>query len=329
MALPELFEDRLSVPVIGSPLFIISNPKLVIAQCLAGVVGSFPSLNARPIEQLDEWLSEITETLSNARRERPEARIAPYSVNLIVHKSNNRLDQDLELCVKHKVPLVITSLGARPEVNEAIHSYGGLVMHDIINVVFAHKALEKGADGLIAVCAGAGGHAGTHSPFALIQEIREFFDGPLALSGAIATGKAVYAAQALGADLAYIGTAFIACDEARAVDGYKDMIVNSAAKDIVYSSLFTGVSGNYLAPSIAAAGLDPNNLPEGDKATMNFREGESSKAKAWRDVWGSGQGIGAIKQRMPAADYIARLRDEYLAEAQYMAKMARSFGEAP
>ncbi len=329
MALPELFEGRLSVPVIGSPLFIISNPKLVIAQCLAGVVGSFPSLNARPIEQLDEWLSEITETLSNARRERPDARIAPYAVNLIVHKSNNRLDQDLELCVKHKVPLVITSLGARPEVNEAIHSYGGLVMHDIINVVFAHKALEKGADGLIAVCAGAGGHAGTHSPFALIQEIREFFDGPLALSGAIATGKAVYAAQALGADLAYIGTAFIACDEARAVDGYKDMIVNSAAKDIVYSSLFTGVSGNYLAPSIAAAGLDPNNLPEGDKATMNFREGESSKAKAWRDVWGSGQGIGAIKKRMPAADYIARLRDEYLAEAQYMAKMARSFGEAP
>ncbi len=329
MALPELFEGRLSVPVIGSPLFIISNPKLVIAQCLAGVVGSFPSLNARPIEQLDEWLSEITETISNARREHPDARIAPYAVNLIVHKSNNRLDQDLELCVKHKAPLVITSLGARPEVNEAIHSYGGLVMHDIINVVFAHKALEKGADGLIAVCAGAGGHAGTHSPFALIQEIREFFDGPLALSGAIATGKAVYAAQALGADLAYIGTAFIACDEARAVDGYKDMIVNSAAKDIVYSSLFTGVSGNYLAPSIAAAGLDPNNLPEGDKATMNFREGESSKAKAWRDVWGSGQGIGAIKQRMPAADYIARLRDEYLAEARYMGKMARSFGEAP
>ncbi len=329
MALPELFEGRLSVPVIGSPLFIISNPKLVIAQCLAGVVGSFPSLNARPIEQLDEWLSEITETISSARRERPDARIAPYAVNLIVHKSNNRLDQDLELCVKHKVPLVITSLGARPEVNEAIHSYGGLVMHDIINVVFAHKALEKGADGLIAVCAGAGGHAGTHSPFALIQEIREFFDGPLALSGAIATGKAVYAAQALGADLAYIGTAFIACDEARAVDGYKDMIVNSAAKDIVYSSLFTGVSGNYLAPSIAAAGLDPNNLPEGDKATMNFREGESSKAKAWRDVWGSGQGIGAIKQRMPAADYIARLRDEYLAEAEHMAKMARSYGETP
>lgn len=325
MALPEILAGKLSVPVIGSPLFIISNPALVIAQCLAGVVGSFPSLNARPVAQLDEWLTEIKEALEAARAVQPDARIAPYAVNLIVHRSNNRLEQDLALCVKHKVPLVITSLGARPEVNEAIHSYGGVVMHDIINVVFAHKALEKGADGLIAVCAGAGGHAGTHSPFALIQEIREFFDGPLALSGSIATGHAVYAAQALGADLAYIGTAFIACDEARAVDGYKDMIVESAAKDIVYSSLFTGVSGNYLAPSIAAAGMDPNNLPAGDKATMNFREGESSKAKAWKDVWGSGQGIGAIKKRMPAADYIAKLRSEYHQESRRMADISQAY----
>lgn len=318
MALPEFLNGRLSIPAIGSPLFIISNPALVIAQCTSGVIGSFPSLNARPLEQLDEWLSEISETLDAARASNPQAKIAPYAVNLIVHKSNNRLDQDLEMCVKHKVPLVITSLGARPEVNEAIHSYGGIVMHDIINVVFAHKALEKGADGLIAVCAGAGGHAGTHSPFALIQEIREFFDGPLALSGSIATGSAIYAAQAIGADLAYIGTAFIACDEARAPEGYKNMIVDSAAKDIVYSSLFTGVHGNYLAPSVAAAGLDPNNLPEGDKATMNFREGESSKAKAWRDVWGSGQGIGAVKKRMTTADFIAKLRSEYVAEHHAM-----------
>ncbi len=318
MALPEFLNGRLSIPAIGSPLFIISNPALVIAQCTSGVIGSFPSLNARPLQQLDEWLSEISETLDAARASNPQAKIAPYAVNLIVHKSNNRLDQDLEMCVKHKVPLVITSLGARPEVNEAIHSYGGIVMHDIINVVFAHKALEKGADGLIAVCAGAGGHAGTHSPFALIQEIREFFDGPLALSGSIATGSAIYATQAIGADLAYIGTAFIACDEARAPEGYKDMIVDSAAKDIVYSSLFTGVHGNYLAPSVAAAGLDPNNLPEGDKATMNFREGESSKAKAWRDVWGSGQGIGAVKKRMTTADFIAKLRSEYVAEHHTM-----------
>lgn len=326
MALPEILRGRLSIPAIGSPLFIISNPALVIAQCTAGVVGSFPSLNARPVEQLDEWLSEIGETLDQARARDPAAKIAPYAVNLIVHKSNNRLDQDLALCVKHKAPLVITSLGARPEVNEAIHSYGGIVMHDIINVVFAHKALEKGADGLIAVCAGAGGHAGTHSPFALIQEIREFFDGPLALSGSISTGSAIYAAQAIGADLAYIGTAFIACDEARATDGYKDMIVASASKDIVYSSLFTGVHGNYLAPSIAAAGLDPNNLPEGDKATMNFKEGESSKAKAWRDVWGSGQGIGAINKRMSAGDYISRLKAEYLETRHRMATNSAPYG---
>ena len=309
--MPASLANQLSIPVIGSPLFIISNPDLVLAQCRSGIVGSFPSLNARPIEQLDEWLSRINEELAVARSANPAAKIAPYAVNLIVHKSNPRIEEDLALCVKHKVPIVITSLGARPEVNEAVHSYGGIVLHDIINIVFAHKALEKGADGLIAVCAGAGGHAGVLSPFALISEIREFFDGPLALSGAISTGRQVLAAQAMGADLAYIGTAFIATHEARAPDNYKDMIVASAAKDIIYSSLFTGVHGNYLAPSIAASGLDPNTLPEGDKATMSFKAGESAKAKAWKDVWGSGQGIGAVKARMSAADYIAQLRREY------------------
>jgi nitronate monooxygenase len=311
MAIPASLANQLSIPVIGSPLFIISNPDLVLAQCKAGVVGSFPSLNARPIEQLDEWLSRINEELATARSANPTAQIAPYAVNLIVHKSNPRIEEDLALCVKHKAPIVITSLGARPEVNEAVHSYGGIVLHDIINIVFAHKALEKGADGLIAVCAGAGGHAGVLSPFALISEIREFFDGPLALSGAISTGRQVLAAQTLGADFAYIGTAFIATHEARAPDNYKDMIVASAAKDIVYSSLFTGVHGNYLAPSIAAAGLDPNTLPEGDKATMSFQAGESAKAKAWKDVWGSGQGIGAVKARMGAAEYVAQLKLEY------------------
>ena len=311
MAIPASLANQLSIPVIGSPLFIISNPDLVLAQCKAGVVGSFPSLNARPIEQLDEWLSRINEELAAARRANTAAKIAPYAVNLIVHKSNPRIEEDLALCVKHKAPIVITSLGARPEVNEAVHSYGGIVLHDIINIVFAHKALEKGADGLIAVCAGAGGHAGVLSPFALISEIREFFDGPLALSGAIATGRQVLAAQAMGADFAYIGTAFIATHEARAPDNYKDMIVASAAKDIVYSSLFTGVHGNYLAPSIAAAGMDPNNLPEGDKATMSFKAGESAKAKAWKDVWGSGQGISAVKARMSATDYVAQLKREY------------------
>lgn len=325
MAIPASIANQLSIPVIGSPLFIISGPDLVIAQCKSGVIGSFPSLNARPIEQLDEWLSRINEELAAARAADPKAKIAPYAVNLIVHKSNNRIEEDLAMCVKHKVPMVITSLGARPEVNDAIHSYGGIVLHDIINIVFAHKALEKGADGLIAVCAGAGGHAGTLSPFALISEIREFFDGPLALSGSISTGRQVLAAQAMGADFAYIGTAFIPTDEARAMEGYKDMIVASAAKDIVYSSLFTGVSGNYLAPSIAKAGMDPNNLPEGDKATMSFRAGESSKAKAWKDVWGSGQGIGAIKSRMPAAQYIAQLKREYAEARAELAKSAANF----
>ena len=311
MAIPASLANQLSIPVIGSPLFIISNPDLVLAQCKAGVIGSFPSLNARPIEQLDEWLSQLNEELSKARAANPAAKIAPYAVNLIVHKSNNRIDEDLALCVKYRVPMVITSLGARPEVNQAIQSYGGIVLHDIINIVFAHKALEKGADGLIAVCTGAGGHAGVMSPFALISEIREFFDGPLALSGAISNGRQVLAAQAMGADFAYIGSAFIATHEARAVDGYKDMIVASAAKDIVYSSLFTGVHGNYLAPSIAKAGMDPNNLPDGDKATMSFQSGEGSKAKAWKDVWGAGQGVGGVKARMGAGEYVAQLKRDY------------------
>lgn len=311
MAIPASLANQLSIPVIGSPLFIISNPDLVLAQCKAGVIGSFPSLNARPIEQLEEWLAQLNEELAAARKANPAAKIAPYAVNLIVHKSNNRLDEDLALCVKYKVPIVITSLGARPDVNDAIHSYGGIVMHDIINIVFAHKALEKGADGLIAVCTGAGGHAGVLSPFALISEIREFFDGPLALSGAISNGGQVLAAQAMGADFAYIGSAFIPTHEARAVEGYKDMIVASAAKDIVYSSLFTGVHGNYLAPSIAKAGMDPNNLPEGDKATMSFQSGEGAKAKAWKDVWGAGQGVGGVKARMGAAEFVAKLKREY------------------
>jgi nitronate monooxygenase len=311
MAIPASLANQLSIPVIGSPLFIISNPDLVLGQCKAGVIGSFPSLNARPIEQLDEWLSQISEELARARAANPAAKIAPYAVNLIVHKSNNRIEEDLALCVKYKVPMVITSLGARPEVNQAIQSYGGIVLHDIINIVFAHKALEKGADGLIAVCAGAGGHAGTLSPFALISEIREFFDGPLALSGSISNGRQVLAAQAMGADFAYIGSAFIPTHEARAVDGYKDMIVASAAKDIIYSSLFTGVHGNYLAPSIAKAGMDPNNLPNGDKESMSFQSGEGSKAKAWKDVWGAGQGVGGVKARMSAGEYVSQLKREY------------------
>jgi nitronate monooxygenase len=324
--IPASLASQLSLPVIGSPLFIISNPDLVLAQCRAGIIGSFPSLNARPIEQLDDWLSRINSELAAARKASPAARIAPYAVNLIVHKSNNRIEEDLALCVKHKAPIVITSLGARTEVNDAVHSYGGIVLHDIINIVFAHKALEKGADGLIAVCAGAGGHAGVLSPFALISEIREFFDGPLALSGAISSGRQILAAQAMGADFAYIGSAFIPTHEARAPDGYKDMIVSSAAKDIVYSSLFTGVHGNYLAPSVAAAGMDPNNLPDGDKATMDFKANEGgSKPKAWKEVWGSGQGIGAVKTRMSAAEYVAQLKREYEEARGELTRSAAAF----
>ncbi|RFO98961.1 nitronate monooxygenase [Rhodoferax lacus] len=302
--------DRLPFPVIGSPLFIISNPKLVIAQCINGVVGSMPALNARPAEQLEEWLIEITEALAAHDRAHPESPAAPFAINQIVHKSNARLEHDMALCVKYKVPIIITSLGAREDVNAAAHSYGGVVLHDIINNKHAHKAIEKGADGLIAVAAGAGGHAGVKSPFALVQEIRQWFDGPLALSGAIATGDAVLAAQAMGADFAYIGSAFIATEEARAVQEYKQCIVASDSDDIVYSNLFTGVHGNYLAPSIRAAGMDPDKLPVSDPSAMNFA---GDKAKAWKEIWGCGQGIGAVTQVQSASSYIAQLKREYAA----------------
>jgi nitronate monooxygenase len=309
MALPPLF-DKLRLPAVGAPQFIIANPDLVIAQCKAGIVGAFPSLNARPQPVLDEWLDRIKDELAAYDEANPKAPAAPYAVNLIVHKTNERIETDLAACVKHKVPIVITSLGARPEVNEAVHSYGGIVLHDIINITFARKALEKGADGLIAVCAGAGGHAGGLSPFALVHEIREFFDGPLLLSGAIATGKGILAAQAMGADLAYMGSAFIATTEANAPAAYKQMIVDSTAGDIVYTNLFTGVLGNYLKGSIAGAGLDPDNLPQSDPSAMNFAGG-SSKAKAWKDIWGAGQGVGAVHQVVPTADLVARLKREY------------------
>ena len=295
-------------PVIASPLFIISNPKLVIEQCKAGVIGSMPALNARPASQLDEWLAEITETLAAHNKAHPDRPAAPFAINQIVHKSNDRLEHDMALCVKYKVPVIITSLGAREEINQAAHSYGGVVLHDIINNTFARKAIDKGADGLIAVAAGAGGHAGTKSPFALIQEIRQWFDGPVALSGAIASGGAILAAQAMGADFAYIGSAFIATHEARASDDYKQAIVDCNSDDIVYSNLFTGVHGNYLAPSIRAAGLDPQNLPESDPSKMNF--GGDAK-KAWKDIWGCGQGIGAVSAVLSTAERVAQLKAEY------------------
>jgi nitronate monooxygenase len=303
---------HLPFPVIGSPLFIISNPKLVIAQCVAGVVGSMPALNARPAEQLEDWLIEITEALAAHNAAHPDRPAAPFAINQIVHKSNDRLEHDMALCVKYKVPIIITSLGAREDINAAAHSYGGVVLHDIINNKHAHKAIEKGADGLIAVAAGAGGHAGVKSPFALIQEIRQWFDGPVALSGSIASGGAVLAAQAMGADFAYIGSAFIATEEARAADGYKQAIVDSNSDDIVYSNLFTGVHGNYLAPSIRAAGMDPDNLPVSDPSKMNFG---GDKSKAWKDIWGCGQGIGAIAKVQPAGEFVAQLKREY-AEAR-------------
>ena len=305
--LPPVLRD-LKFPVIGSPLFIISNPQLVIAQCTSGVIGAMPALNARPAELLDEWLAEITETLAAYNKANPDKPAAPFAINQIVHKSNDRLEHDMQVCAKYKVPIVITSLGAREDVNQAVHSWGGVVLHDIINNKFAHKAIEKGADGLIAVAAGAGGHAGTKSPFALIQEIRQWFDGPLALSGSIASGGAILAAQAMGADFAYIGSAFIATHEARAQDAYKQAIVDSNSDDIVYSNLFTGVHGNYLAPSIRAAGLDPDNLPESDPSKMNF--GGDAK-KAWKAIWGCGQGIGAINAVTSTAELVGKLRREY------------------
>lgn len=307
MSLPALLQN-LSLPAVCSPLFIISNPDLVIAQCKAGVVGSFPALNARPAHVLGEWLDRITTELAEHDAKHPDRPAAPFAVNQIVHKSNDRLEHDLELCVRYKVPIVITSLGARVEVNEAVHSYGGIVLHDVINNTFARKAIEKGADGLIAVAAGAGGHAGTLSPFALLHEIREWFDGPLLLSGAIASGDGVLAAQAAGADLAYIGSAFIATHEANAHDAYKQMIVDSTADDIVYSNLFTGVHGNYLRGSIVRAGLDPAALPESDPSKMNFG---SASAKAWKDIWGAGQGVGAVKRVVPAAELVRRFIEEY------------------
>ena len=310
MALPANLKNRLRLPVIGSPLFIISNPDLVIAQCKAGIVGSFPALNARPAAQLEEWLIRITTELAAWDAAHPDALSAPFAVNQIVHKSNDRLMHDLELCVKYQVPIVITSLGAREDVNAAVHSYGGIVLHDIINNKFARKAIEKGADGIVAVATGAGGHAGTTSPFALVQEIREWFDGPLALSGSIATGGAVLAAQAMGADLAYIGSAFIATDEARASPAYKQAIVDGTSADILYTPSFTGVSGNYLIPSIVAAGLDPAKLPESDPTKMDFGAA-SGDAKVWKDIWGCGQGISAVHEVLPAAKLVERLAREY------------------
>jgi len=311
MALPPVLRDRLRLPVIGSPLFIISTPDLVIAQCKAGIVGSFPALNARPASLLDEWLHRITEELAEWDRDHPDTPSAPFAVNHIVHKSNDRLEHDVEASTKWKAPIIITSLGAREDVNQAAHSYGGVVLHDVITNRFAQKAIEKGADGLIPVAAGAGGHAGTLSPFAIIHALREWFDGPIALSGAIANGHSVLGAQAMGADLAYIGSAFIATQEANAAQGYKDMIVASTGEDTTYTNLFTGVHGNYLTPSIVAAGMDPNDLPKSDPSAMNFGSGGNQKAKAWRDIWGCGQGIGAVKSVPTVAEMVARLSDEY------------------
>ena len=312
MSLPPILQG-LRIPVIGSPLFIVSNPKLVIAQCTSGIVGSFPALNARPAELLDEWLHEITEALAAWNRDHPERAAAPFAVNQIVHRSNDRFEHDMAVCAKWKVPIVITSLGARVELNEAVHSWGGITLHDVIDDRFARKAVEKGADGIIAVAAGAGGHAGRWSPFALVQEIRQWFDGPLVLSGAIASGGAVLAAKAAGADLAYVGSPFIATEEANAGDDYKQSIVNSGAADIVYSDLFTGVHGNYLRSSIVNSGLDPDNLDAGNLDTMKFGSGGSSKTKAWKDIWGSGQGIGVVDRVRPASDYVDLLAEQYAA----------------
>jgi len=325
VSLPAILRERLRLPVIASPLFIISCPKLVIAQCKAGVVGSFPALNARPVSLLDEWLAEITETLAAHDRANPDRPSAPFAVNQIVHKTNDRLERDVELATKYKAPIVITSLGAREDVNAAAHSYGGIVLHDVINNRFARKAIEKGADGLIPVAAGAGGHAGQLSPFALIQELRTWFDGPIALSGAIASGAAILGAQAMGADLAYIGSAFIATQEANATEAYKEMIVASGGEDIVYTNLFTGVHGNYLRPSVKLAGLDPDNLPQADPSAMNFNSGGNQKAKAWRDIWGCGQGIGAVDAVVSAGELVDRLAREYAAARAALEAKARAY----
>ena len=325
MSLPTILTERLRLPVIASPMFIVSNPELVIAQCTAGIVGSFPALNARPASQLDEWLAQITEALADWDRAHPDRPAAPFAVNQIVHRSNTRLAADVELAVKYEVPITITSLGARAEVNEAAHSYGGIVLHDVINSRFAHKAIEKGADGLIPVATGAGGHAGGLSPFALVGELREWFDGPIVLSGAIATGRAILAALAMGADLAYVGSAFIATQEANAAAGYKAAVVAGGGEDIVYTNLFTGVPGNYLRPSIIAAGLDPDNLPEADPSKMDFGSGGTTESKAWKDIWGCGQGIGAVKAELPAAELVRRLTLEFEAAQLELAAATASF----
>jgi nitronate monooxygenase len=323
MSIPALFNDRLSLPVIGAPLFIISHPPLVLAQCLAGVVGSFPALNARPKEQLDDWLAEITEKLAAARALEPLRRIAPFAVNQIIHASNDRLDHDMAMCEKHKVPMLITSLRAPGDVVKQAHGWGGIVMHDVISIRHAEKAIEAGVDGLILVCAGAGGHAGTLSPFALVREVRKFYDGPIALSGAISHGASILATQAMGADFAYVGTRFIATLEARAVDAYKDMIVNSSAQDIVYSPLFTGVHGNYLKGSVKNAGLDPDNLPNADKTSMNFGGGA---VKAWKDIWGAGQGVGQMDAVLPTAEVVAQFSREYRNAKVQLARSSADFG---
>ena len=323
MSLPQKLRKGLTLPLVAAPMFIVSNPDLVIAQCKAGIVGSFPALNARPAAELEVWLQRIIGELEAHNREYPDRPAAPFAVNQIVHGSNDRLQHDLEMCVKYKVPIVITSLGAKAFVNDAVHSYGGVVFHDIISDKFARKAVEKGADGLIAVAAGAGGHAGPTSPFALVQELREWFDGPLLLSGSIATGDGILAAEAMGADLAYIGSAFIATEEANAEQAYKQAIVDYAAADIVNSDLFTGVHGNYLRPSIVAAGMDPDNLPDGDVSSMNFGSGGDTDAKAWKDIWGCGQGIGAVKAVVPAAEMVARLQREYQAAKARLLATAR------
>ena len=311
MPIPASFVDRLSLPVIGAPMFIASTPELVIAQCKAGIVGSFPALNARPASQLDEWLARIGEELDAYSQANPTVKVAPFAVNQIAHASNDRLQHDVEACVRHKVPLIITSLRPPREIVEAAHSYGGLVFHDVISLRHARKAAEQGVDGIIAVCAGAGGHAGMASPFALVREIRQFFDGTIALSGAMSSGADVFAAQALGADMAYIGTRFLATREANVVDGYKQMIVESSSDEIVYTSLFTGVKGNYLKRSVAALGFDADNLPEADKSKMNFGSGGNTEKKAWRDIWSAGQGAGNIHDVLPTSDLVARMVREY------------------
>lgn len=319
MSLPETLKGKLNLPILCSPMFIISTPKLVIEQCKAGIIGSFPALNARPAEKLDEWLTEIEEALARYKQENPDAKVGPYAVNQIAHPTNDRLEHDMQVCVKHKVPIIITSLQANPMIIEAAHSYGGLVFHDVTNIRHAKKALSMGVDGLILVTAGAGGHAGTLSPFALLSEIREFFDGPVILGGAITKGNHVLSAQVMGADMAYMGTRFIATEEANADQAYKDMVVSSSASDIVYTNLFTGVHGNYLRGSIEKAGLNPDELPTSDKSKMSFGSGGSSKSKAWRDIWGAGQGVGGITGQTSVADTVAKLRDEYDTAKQQIA----------